>query len=79
MRVRNVVTGGVSPSCHRRCEPPALEPPDEAGAVEEELPALAAASATVIFAPAGATSHHFAPKLSLPWPLVWPGPESPAK
>jgi len=59
--------------------PPALEPLDEAGAVGEELPAPAAASATVILVPAGATSHHFAPKLSLPWPLVWPGPESPAK
>ena len=40
---------------------------------------LAAVSAAVIFAPPRVTSHHFAPKLSLPWPLVWPGPESPAK
>ena len=74
MRVGNVVTGGVSPSRHRR-----WSRWTEAGAVEEELPALAAASATVIFVPAGATSHHFAPKLSLPWPLLWPAPESPAK
>ena len=35
--------------------------------------------AVKIFMPAGATSHHFAPKPLLPWPLVWPGPESPAK
>jgi len=38
-----------------------------------------AVSAAVICAPDGATSHHFAPKLSLPWPEVWSGPESPTK
>jgi len=47
---------------------------DDAGAF-----AAAAVSLAVIFAPEGATSHHFAPKLSLPWPLVCPAAESPAK
>jgi hypothetical protein len=28
--------------------------------------------------PLGETSHHFAPKLSLPWPLAIPAAESPA-
>jgi hypothetical protein len=34
-------------------------------------------TAAVTLAPDGATSHHFAPKLSLPCPLACPGPESP--
>ena len=60
-------------------QPPLLdELPDEA---LEEPPAEAAAEEplAVIAAPEGATSHHLAPKLSLPWPLILPGPESAMK
>ncbi len=39
------------------------EPPEEAELVEPPA---------VIAVPEGATSHHFAPKLSLPWPFVLP-------
>jgi hypothetical protein len=63
--------------------PPAL---DEAGAgadgADEEPdppPAVNELTAAVTSLPLGATSHHFAPKLSLPCPLAIPGPESPAK
>jgi hypothetical protein len=50
----------------------------------EELPPLKEASVkwltdVMTFAPAGDTSHHLAPKPSLPCPLAVPGPESPAK
>jgi len=45
----------------------------------DDAGAFAAVSLAVIFVPEGATSHHFAPKLSLPWPLVCPAAESPAK
>ena len=51
---------------------------DEAGAGAFAA-AAAEVSEAVISAPEGATSHHFAPKLSLPWPLVCPAAESPTK
>jgi len=41
--------------------------------------AAAAVSLPVILDPVEATSHHGAPKLSLPWPLACPAAESPAK
>src|SRR5215468_12355909 len=64
MRVRNAVTGASYD------QPP---PADEAGALGVVPP-----PALVIDVPAGATSHHLAPKLSVPWPLVCPELESPA-
>ncbi len=42
------------------------------GAPADEPPVEAVVAAAVIAVPDGATSHHFAPKLSLPWPLVLP-------
>jgi hypothetical protein len=59
--------------------PPALELPDEAGADEAGAFGADAVSAPVIFVPEGAASHHLAPNPLLLWPLVCPGPESPAK
>ncbi len=70
-RVGKMVTGIVSPSRRRRSSWPARTAP---GRQPRD-----AVSAVVIIAPDGPTSHHFAPKLSLPWPAVWPGPESPTK
>jgi len=83
----------MSPSSRQDQLPPALdELGDEAGDGEDpepepdpepdpdpepELPAVNELTALVTLLPAGATSHHFAPKLSLPWPLAVPGPESP--
>jgi hypothetical protein len=64
MRVRNAVTSASYD------QPP---PADEAGAL-----GAVPAPVVVIDVPAGATSHHLAPKLSVPWPLVCPAPESPA-
>ena len=61
------VRSGLAPA------PPALEGAIGAEALDD------AVWAAVICDPDGATSHHLAPKLSLPWPLVWPEPESPAK
>jgi hypothetical protein len=37
------------------------------------------ATEAVTSLPLGETSHHFAPKLSLPWPVAVPAPESPEK
>src|SRR5262245_3342512 len=65
MRVRNAVTGASYDQ-----PPPADGEVDVLGAVPP--PEL------VIEVPAGATSHHLAPKLSVPWPLVCPALESPA-
>jgi len=75
----------MSPSSRQDQLPPALdEVGDEAGDGEEPdpdpepvPPAVNELTALVTLLPAGATSHHFAPKLSLPWPLAVPGPESP--
>ena len=44
-----------------------------------EPPAVKEVTAAVTSLPVGATSHHLAPKPSLPWPLAVPGPESPEK
>jgi hypothetical protein len=49
---------------------------DEAPAPDE--PAVKLLTVAVTSAPDGDTSHHFAPKPSLPCPLACPGPESPA-
>jgi hypothetical protein len=89
MRARNVVIA-VSPIAGRRSPgqlqpPPALdELPFGAGvdAPEPLEPAAAAlneVTVPVTSLPLGATSHHLAPKLSLPCPVAVPGPESPAK
>jgi hypothetical protein len=64
--------------------PPALfDAPveDEAGADGAAPAALAVNELTeeVSSLPVGATSHHFAPNESLPWPAAVPGPESPEK
>jgi hypothetical protein len=42
-------------------------------------PTLNELTEAVMSLPAGETSHHFAPKLSLPCPDAVPGPESPTK
>ena len=65
MRVRNAVT------CASYDQPPPADAEvDGLGAVPPPV--------VVIDDPAGAISHHLAPKLSVPWPLVCPAPESPA-
>jgi len=51
---------------------------DDAGAAADPL-AMNELTVAVTSLPAGVTSHHFAPKLSLPWPLVCPAAESPTK
>src|ERR1700722_18273586 len=74
--------------CGRPQPPPAFELPDVAdaagagafaGAAAGAAAAAAVSEDAVISAPEEATSHHLAPKLSLPWPLVCPAAESPTK
>jgi hypothetical protein len=50
----------------------------DAGA-DEVPPAVNEVTAAVTSLPVGVTSHHFAPKPSLPCPVAVPGPESPEK
>ena len=54
---------------------------DAAGAAgaPAEPPAVKEVTAAVTSLPVGATSHHLAPKPSLPCPVAVPGPESPEK
>jgi hypothetical protein len=77
-----VMGAGPGPQDH---PPPAADELDGelAGLGDEppplEEPAVKLLTVAVTSAPAGDTSHHFAPKPSLPCPVAAPGPESPEK
>src|ERR1700739_752351 len=90
-RLRRPAPGQGTLSCRCRLSagqdqpPPALDECDGAGAEGVEAgaapdpPAVNELTAAVTSLPFGATSHHLAPKLSLPCPLAVPGPVSPTK